>query len=117
MKVFFFGAGSSRGTLGEKAPVAAEFGRVLSSKTPSWETEFPKLAKVVHHLKRELPDLGLEPIWTCIDYYDKLQGALDPSPWGRRGTAVPDLKRALLRIYGKDCDLAAEDLPRSDDIP
>jgi hypothetical protein len=115
MKVFFFGAGSSRGTLGEKmAPMAREFGCALKERAPNWETEFPALAKVVEHLNAKLPDLGLERIWTCIDYFDKLQGALGGAPWGVRGDAVPDLKRALLRIYGRDLDREVEKLAVSD---
>jgi len=62
MNVFFFGAGSSRGTLGEKAPVASEFGCALNRRVPTWKDDFPSLAEVVQHLKRELRYLDLEAI-------------------------------------------------------
>src|SRR5262249_21999086 len=57
-------------------------------------------------------DWALEPVWTCIDYYSKLQqaipGAPASSPWP---TAAPEIKKALLDVYGSRCDQAANALP------
>jgi hypothetical protein len=115
MKTFFVGAGASYGTLygrPECPPVAKYFGSVLKSRHPSWETEYPGLAKVVRHLGRPIEQLGLEPIWTCIDYYAKL-GCVLPAPSEWDANATLDLKRVLLQLYGSACDKAAALLPET----
>jgi hypothetical protein len=112
MKAFFFGAGCSFGTLGSHAPAAAQF----VSELGKYADKFPKLMQIVEHLKQARQDITLVSLWTCIDYYDKLCGALDrPSPWGKRGEAVPEMKQALLEIYGQRCDGMADGLPKSCD--
>ncbi len=117
MKAFFVGAGASYGTLcgrPECPPVAKYFGLVLKSRHPSWETEYPGLAEVVRHLGRPIEQLGLEPIWTCIDYYAKLGRVLPVWPqWDPNATL--DLKRVLLQLYGSACDKAAALLPKTND--
>lgn len=115
MKAHIFGAGASAGTLNcssARPPVARAFGSVLSARYPAWEREWPGLARVVEHLGRPIEQLGLEPIWTCIDYYAKL-GPLLPSWPQWEPAATWDLKRALLQLYGRECDEAASQLPRS----
>jgi hypothetical protein len=112
MKAFFFGAGSSSGTLGgwpEQPPVSSEFGAVLSTRCPSWQREYPGLAEVVDHLGGQVEPLSLVRIWTCIDYWAKLGPILPSQPqWNPRATW--DLKRVLLELYGSPCDKAASRL-------
>ena len=110
MKALFVGAGASWGTLGNAGPpVAAGFGSALSS-VPVWDQRYPELASVAQHLGRPLDELGLEEIWTSIDYYAKLHRAFRSTPWCRRRVGS-DLKKALLRLYGGTCDAAADGLP------
>jgi hypothetical protein len=116
MNAFFLGAGASRGTLCKSPnypPTAAEFGRELCSRVSNWQTEYRHLRGVAKCLKKPLAKLDLESIWTFIDYYDKLWPTLPPPPWRKRGAAVPDIKRALLRLYGRNCDRASDKLPKS----
>ena len=93
-------------------PVAAKFGEQLECSSPSWQSQFPNLKKVVQHLGHDLRELSLEDLWTCIDYYYKLAqqpgGALPFAGW------IPDaeleLKKALLLAYGSRCDKEAKTL-------
>lgn len=94
--------------------MAKSFGSALKSRHPSWETEYPGLADVVRHLGSPVEQLGLEPIWTCIDYYAKLGRVLPVWPqWDPNATW--DLKRVLLQLYGSACDKAAAALPETND--
>jgi hypothetical protein len=115
MRAFFFGAGSSAGTLEqwtERPPTSCGFGAVLKA-LPSWDHEYPGLAEVIRHLDGPDTKLSLESIWTCIDYWAKLGPILPAEPhWNPR--AVWDLKRVLLRLYGSPCDEAASRLPATD---
>lgn len=118
MKVYFIGAGATAGTLPlgpnkqQTAPVAARFGETLAGM-PRWEQDFPALNKVVQHLGIPVRRVDLETLWACMDYYAKLAPALpSPAPW--RGES-PELKKLLLRLYGKNCDAAAEVLPARND--
>ncbi len=70
------------------------------------------------HVGKALSEIGLEELWTCLDYYAKLSGAdgaLGETPdwlW----PAVTELKeQALLWLYGRRCDDAADALPDSAD--
>lgn len=115
MKAFLLGAGASRGTFQSSAtpvPVAAEFGKVLHSINRSWRKKYPALFKVVSHLKLPLANWSLEPVWSCMDYYAKLEQAIPR----RRGWKheSPQLKKALLDVYGRRCDQAADRLPLTD---
>jgi len=67
------------------------------------------LAKVAAHLGTSLPEVGLEEVWTCIDYHAKFPGAFTIS-WEPAGAVVRELKSALLRLYGRTCDNEAEKL-------
>jgi hypothetical protein len=113
MKAYLFGAGSSRGTLGPSCPVATKFGQELARSSPSWQSQFPNLKNVVQHLGCDLAELSLEKIWTWIDYYYKLAqpagAALPRAEWLRE--AELDLKRALLSVYGRKFETAADKLP------
>lgn len=110
MKAFFFGAGSSCGTV--DAPVAARFGYTLNLIDGNWQANYPALLQVVQHLDLPLDNWGLEPVWSCIDYYAKLGGAIGAAPsWTDES---PQLKKALLKVYGQRCDQQAEQLPLDD---
>ena len=44
-------------------------------------------------------------MWSCLDWYAKLASALPrPKPWNNES---PDLKKALLDVFGERCDAAA----------
>lgn len=77
-------------------------------------TDFPSLDAVAAHLAKPLSDLGIEEIWSCVDYYAKFNAMLPNSPSWSDGNGSRDMKRALLRVYGRSCDQAAEQLPLSD---
>lgn len=115
MKVFFIGAGASKGTFhstGTPVPVAAEFGKALQDIDHQWPFHYPALFKIVEHLDLPLANWGLEPVWTCMDYYAKLQEAIpQSSAWSDES---PQMKKALLEVYGKRCDDAADQLPLTD---
>ncbi|HUJ48800.1 MAG TPA: hypothetical protein VLW25_01330 [Bryobacteraceae bacterium] len=118
MRAFLFGAGSSFGTLkgGEVCPpLAMGFGKALS-KQSGFEERYPNLSLAAMEVGKKLSEVGLEDLWTCIDYYAKLSGldancALGPKPdW--LDPAVRELKGgALLWLYGRRCDEAANALP------
>jgi len=109
MKAFLLGAGASRGTVGTfRVPVAAEFGETLAALDPCWNDHYPALALVVEHLGLSLDPAkwSLEPVWSCIDYYAKLQASLPlPKPWRDES---PQIKKALLAVYGQRCDDEAD---------
>ena len=108
---FFVGAGCSYGTLANHdffPPLARQFGGQLAQRVSGWRRKYPELAKVARHLQISLPEAGLEDIWTCIDYHAKFRGTF-PTNWSLKRT-VPELKRALLQLYGSTCDDAARTL-------
>ena len=115
MKVFFIGAGASKGTFhssGTFVPVAAEFGKALQEIDPLWRDNYPALFTIVEHLGLPPDNWDLERVWTCMDYYAKLREAIPQRlPW--RGES-PQMKKALLRVYGQRCDAAADRLPLTD---
>ena len=91
-------------------PTAQEFGRALNRYWPCWRSALPALKAVVHHLGLNEDDWPLEPVWSCLDWYAKLVGALPlPKPWSNESR---DLKKAILRIYGKRCAIASSDVRR-----
>ena len=110
MKVFLFGAGATAGTIPKKVPIAKGFGAILNKR--GGLKAFPAIKKAVRHLKpseRDLSEFSLEDVWTTFDFYAKLQGALPvKKPWDNES---PDIKRAILRVYGKRCDRLAKGLP------
>jgi hypothetical protein len=118
MKVLLLGAGASRGTFRfdrMPVPVSSEFGEVLNAVAPEWFKKYPDLPKTVAHLRLNPVCWSLEDVWGCVDYYSKfyfepdhdLSILRDPPIWQRPG----DVKKALLDVFGKRCDLAAEQLP------
>lgn len=109
MREFFFGAGASAGTFRGRVPVASAFGATLARLDRNWQTLYPAIDAVTRHLQRPLPELDLETIWTCLDYYSKLEEAIPRQrTWFDEGH---HMKRALLRLYGRRCDRLAEKLP------
>lgn len=106
MKTILLGAGASRGSLEAPiVPVATEFGEVLATVEPGWMASYPALAGVVRHLGLDRRAWPLEPVWSCIDYYAKLQDALPlKKPWTDESR---EIKKALLSVYGRRCDEAA----------
>jgi len=115
MKAFFIGAGASCGTFQDSntpVPVAIQFGQVLQKIDPNWTQRYPDIFKVVSHLGLPKDNWGLEPVWSCIDYYAKLQQVIPKKrDWSKES---PQLKKALLHVYGRRCDDAAEQLPLTD---
>lgn len=100
--IYLLGAGASRGTFPSfSVPVASEFGETLASLDPSWGATYPALKMVVDHLGLVPNSWSLEPVWSCIDYYAKLQLALPSKPWVKEG---PEMKKAILAVYGTRCD-------------
>lgn len=115
MKAFFIGAGASKGTFHSTdtpVPVAADFGRALQAVNPEWRAKYPALSEIVKHLGLSPDDWGLEPVWACMDYYAKLEEAI-PNLRNWSGES-PEMKKALLEVYGKRRDEAAEKLPLTD---
>jgi len=114
--LYIAGAGFSYGTLqGHHAhpPIARDFLQELCRRSPSWEIEFPNLKLVADYLAGT--HVGLEEIWTCIDFHAKFPFAF-PIPWIKpRGPVVGELKSALLRLYGRNCDALAERLASDPD--
>jgi hypothetical protein len=106
-KAVLLGAGASRGALGSlRVPVASEFGQSLAEVCPGWKKEYPALLRAVEHLGLDPDSWPLEPVWSCIDWYAKLQPALPrPKPWEDES---PQIKKALLAVYGARCDDAAD---------
>lgn len=108
MRAYFFGAGSSFGTLEgwpEQPPTSDRFGVTLSERSPDWQRQYPGLAEVVGTLGGDLSRLGLEPLWASIDYWAKLGAILPQQPnWNPR--AMWDLKRVLVEFYGSACERA-----------
>jgi hypothetical protein len=117
MQALFLGAGATAGTLKDTSgypPVAKQFGRALNEAAPDWMHGHLGLREVITHLGPTIENLGLEEIWTCIDYHAKLGVVLPHWPqWGPQ--AAIDLKRTLLLLYGRRCDKLANELELSSD--
>jgi hypothetical protein len=119
MKAFLFGAGSSYGTLehyDERPPISKDFG-VFLSRLNDFPWNYSNLARAAIHIEQQLRNVGLEDLWTCLDYYAKLNGfdgTLPIQDWLL--PAISELKqRALLQLYGRRCDRVADLLPDSDE--
>jgi len=117
MKAIFVGAGCSYGTLGGHPacpPLARYFGRFLAKDTLF---RYPELTKVACHLGKQLCEIGMEELWSCIDYHAKFgpgRGGCLNSSWDN-GHAVVELKaHALLQAFGRACDQAASDIRSGD---
>ena len=93
-------------------PVAVEFGKALQAVNPEWRDNYPALSEIVNHLGLSPNDWSLEPIWTCMDYYAKLEKAI-PNLRNWSGES-PEMKKALLEVYGRRCDDVADQLPLTD---
>lgn len=98
MKAVIVGTGATSGTLGAKGGVA-EFPSRLNTVHRDWRARYPNLAKLVRDSARpgEREDqLGLDRIWTRIDYYSKLRRILG-SDYG--GDAAMELRQAVSDAY------------------
>lgn len=114
LTVFLFGAGASAGTFPKypkKIPTAQEFGAFLKRQRGGLKL-FPAIKKAVLHLKPSTHGVfafTLEEVWTAFDFYAKLERALPArKPWRDESR---NIKRAILRVYGKHCDRLAQGLP------
>jgi hypothetical protein len=107
MKAFLFGSGASRGSLENLCvPVARDFGQILAEVCPDWKHDYPALLRIVEHLRLNPSSWPLEPVWSCADWYAKLQPALPlANPWDDESGQI---KKALLAVYGARCDAAAD---------
>ena len=121
-RVIILGAGASKGTLGEQAPVSADFGKYLHCKETDWVKDYPYLAAAVKFLEPRFSNTrveswALDKVWSAVDTKAKLRhilgddlpGAPFPTlskkniyktnqlPWIFVGF---ELKCALARVYG-----------------
>jgi len=126
--VILLGAGASKGTLGEQAPIAKDFGQYLNNNITEWSENYPYLAAAIRFLEERIPDTSekawaLDKVWSAIDNRVKLQyiwgnlslpGAPFPPPTNKNiykigldpwGLAGFELRCAIARVYGKDLDL------------
>lgn len=111
---YFVGAGCSFGTLkedeGRYPPIASQFGPQLAARIgEDLERDYPTLVQVASHFGSPLQKIGLEDLWTCIDYHAKFPATFRIR-WEPRGRVVRELKKALLRLYGSACTEVAEQL-------
>lgn len=103
-RVILLGAGASRGTLGEQAPVAAEFGKYLNKRNVDWSQEYPYLAAAIRFLKPRIPDTSeeswaLDKVWSAIDNRYKLRLI-----WGTSLPGSPIPPPTTKRIYIRTLD-------------
>lgn len=115
MKAFFLGAGASCGTFKNTetpVPVAAQFGEIFQSIDQNWKEKYPAIEKVVSHLKLPFNKWSLEHVWSCMDYYAKLNEVIPKKrEWENES---PQIKKAILKVYGSRCDQLADKLPLND---
>jgi hypothetical protein len=104
------GAGCTYGTLCNSAlcpPTVRGFGAYLRKYFR--DADYTNLAEVARHLNRNIGELGLDELWSCVDYYRKFTqkygGFLQDRAW--LTGAICELKRILLRVYGSDCETAS----------
>jgi len=71
-RVLLLGAGASRGTLGEKAPISAQFGKCLHRNIKDWTNKYPYLSAAVKFFKERIQNTSMES-WAL----DKIWGAID----------------------------------------
>lgn len=112
--VLLLGAGASKGTLGECAPISREFGKQVTKIIPNWNENYCYLAAAISFLSKRIADTSLtgwalDKVWGAIDARVKLQNiwGLDlpgmPSPcgWDSWGMVGFELQRILARIFGE----------------
>lgn len=68
-----------------------------------WRTELKALATAVERAQypalRTNDDWDLDSVWTLVDYYSKLHGALDKDDFG--GAASVQLRQAVVAVFGR----------------
>ena len=89
--------------MNSRFPLPLNLGQSCARLDSHWAKSYPALFEVVNHLRLEPTNWPLEPVWSCIDYYAKLQKALPQKSWNEG----PKMKRAILAVYGERCDNAA----------
>lgn len=120
-RVILLGAGASKGTLGECAPISKDFGLYL--RATSWAKDFPYLKAAVEFLGRRIADTSLESwaldkVWGAIDNRVKLQyiwglslpnapfplvvGGEQVNDWDPWGIAGFELSCLVTQVYGQD---------------
>lgn len=105
-RVIILGAGASRGTLGEAAPLAADFGKYLREKNSDWSKSYPYLAAAIKFLEPRIQDTtqqswALDKVWGAIDNRVKLRFVLDLTLAGAPFSPPPSLKK---EIYKRNVD-------------
>lgn len=99
MKVVIIGTGASIGTIGAEAGVAKFVRRLIEVRGLSWRSDFPNLALAIDDCKDDYTDLlslGLDNIWSRIDYYSKFRGILGVE-YGPETSL--ELYKAILEAY------------------
>jgi hypothetical protein len=100
MRLFIFGAGTTIGTL--DVPGVKGFGAQLAKEMPYWRSMLGSLREVVDALeprnRRSADDWDLDAAWTHVDYFAKLNLALDTRAFS--GSASAGLHAAVSRVYG-----------------
>lgn len=95
MKAILLGTGATIGTLGTNGGVDG-FVKRLNTVRPNWKRDYPELARVIVDCKEEPEQLGLDWLWTRIDYCSKFRGILG-SDYGVN--AAIQLRKAVLDAY------------------
>ncbi len=114
--VILLGAGASRGTLGECAPISKEFCKQVTA-IPKWTEEYPYLAAAIQFLSQRITDCSLESwaldkLWGAMATRDRLKQILVDSPsvpqpppyWDFWGVASFELSCLVARLYGESLE-------------
>lgn len=115
-RVIILGAGASYGTVGEKAPLARDFGQYLMKKTPDWSKSYPYLAAAINFLEPRLQNTSLkswalDKVWGAIENRVKLRFVFNLTLPGAPFPPRPSLKKEIYKrnldpwgLAGSNCD-------------
>ena len=103
MKAIILGTGATIGTIGAEAGVVG-FVRRLAAVRSNWRAEYPLLAEAIDDCGGDANDVGLDQIWTRLDYYSKFSKIFGTVYSGDVST---QLHKAILDAYA-----FAEDIGR-----
>jgi len=95
MKVVVLGTGATSGTLQTDGGVDG-FVKRLKAAQPNWEQDYKELARVVDDCEKKPEQLGLDRIWTRIDYYSKFK-LIFGSDYGSK--AAIQIRKAVADAY------------------